>query len=81
VKNFQLKNHLRHVRIKTIIIIVLKLNSGSFWGKVKVTCQVDPVNLSRCKNKNDYYYNFKTRFRGQPQVRPVSRVGLTIDIG
>ena len=53
-------------KIKVIIIIVLKLDSG-------VNSGIDPshntgewtwVDSSQCKDKNCYYHSFKTRFEG-----------------
>jgi hypothetical protein len=40
--------------------------------------QVDP---SKCKNKSGYYHSCKTKFKGWLDVRPVSRVRLTVDSG
>jgi hypothetical protein len=68
----------RHIRIKIIIIIVLKFNSGSIWGKAQVTDRVDP---SQYKNKSSCYHGFKIWFGGRFGVRPGSRVGLTVDSG
>jgi len=35
--------------------------------------------VGQCENKSGYYHNYKTRFGDQPERRPKSWVGLTID--
>jgi len=37
--------------------------------------------LSQHKNKNDYYYSFKTRFEGRSKTKSRSQVTLIIDSG
>jgi hypothetical protein len=61
--------------IKIVIIIVLKPNlvgqSTTKPGSL-VEAQFDP---GQCKNKNDYYYIFKTRFRSRLRAKPKSHIG------
>jgi hypothetical protein len=58
-----------NLRIKVVIIIVLKSNSGVNLGKAPIVGQVD----------HWYYYSFKIRLRGWPETSLKSQIGLTID--
>ena len=39
------------------------------------------INSSQCKDKNKYFYSFKTQLEGQPEVKLRLWVVLTIDPG
>jgi hypothetical protein len=56
--------------IKIVIIIVLKpnsMNQSTTKPGSLVEARFDP---SQCNNKNNYYYIFKTLFRGQLGAMP-----------
>ena len=52
-----------NIRIKVVMIIVLKLDSGFDLGKTRFTGR--EVNPGQCKDKNSYYYSFKIQLRSQ----------------
>jgi len=66
-----------NVKIKMVIIIILKHDS-------RIDSEQDPsyrlwgliwVDLGHHKDKNSYYYSFKTWLEGQPDARLESWVG------
>ena len=62
VRRVNLVDLIKH-KIKTVIIIVLKLDS-IVKTETKPKLQIRRVNLGQCKHKN-YYYSFKTRLDGR----------------